>query len=192
MNNHSPILQVVGDQNSGKTTLITKLLKILKESQYRVGTLKRHGHGGDPLYDDTNKDTFKHRSSEAILTGVIAKDQLQITNENNFSLAELLKIYQAFSLDIILVEGFKTESFPKIVLLRTPDDKNLLHEVSNIVLIISWYTPLLDSQIPVFSILDEQGYLTWIEHFLQERIVRKKAKAQLKKVKANLKMPVTQ
>jgi molybdopterin-guanine dinucleotide biosynthesis adapter protein len=172
MNKHSPILQVVGYQNSGKTTLITRLLKILIESQYRVGTLKHHGHDGDSLYDDTNKDTFKHRSSGAILTGVTAKDQLQITNENNFSLVELLKIYEAFSLDIILVEGFKTESFPKIVLLRTPDDKNLLYEVSNIVLIISWYTPLLDSQIPVFSILDEQGYLTWIEHFLQERIVR--------------------
>jgi molybdopterin-guanine dinucleotide biosynthesis protein B len=61
MNQETPILQVVGYQNSGKTTLITKLIKMLKEMSYRVGTLKHHGHDG-VLY--TKKDVLKERTLE--------------------------------------------------------------------------------------------------------------------------------
>jgi molybdopterin-guanine dinucleotide biosynthesis protein B len=169
MNEKTSILQVVGYQNAGKTTLITKLIQMLQEKEYLIGTMKHHGHHDDPLYDDINKDTYLHRSSGAIVSGVTSKGQLQITIEDSFSLEKLLELYRIFSLDLILVEGFKTESFPKIVLLRTTEDERLLQEVNNIVLIISWYQPLPNSQIPVFSIWDESGYLSWAQSFIQKR-----------------------
>lgn len=42
------ILQVVGHQNSGKTTLIEKCIKELTNHGIKVGTFKHHGHGGKP------------------------------------------------------------------------------------------------------------------------------------------------
>ncbi|WML54434.1 molybdopterin-guanine dinucleotide biosynthesis protein B [Neobacillus sp. PS3-12] len=182
MNQETPILQVVGYQNSGKTTLITQLIKMLKEMGYRVGTLKHHGHDGDALYDDTNKDTNQHCSSGAVVTGVISKGQLQITNGDNFSLEKLLEMYRAFSLDIIMIEGFKNESFPKVLLLRTPEDEKLLYELNNIVFVISWYHPLPNSQIPVFSIWDEIGYLTWTQSFIQKKMSSKREHLNLQSV----------
>lgn len=167
-----PVLQVVGYQNSGKTTLITKMIKALQESHYRIGTIKHHGHDGSPLFDDTNKDTYKHRSSGAVVTGVSDKGRLQINHvaQNYLSLEKLLEIYRSFSLDFILIEGFKYDDFPKIVLLKTPQDEKLLNELRNIALIICWYLPFPKCNIPIFSIMDETGYISWIQLFLKEKM----------------------
>ena len=40
------ILQIVGYQNSGKTTLVEKIVHALAESEMKVATIKHHGHGG--------------------------------------------------------------------------------------------------------------------------------------------------
>ena len=42
------ILQIVGYQNSGKTTLVGKIVHVLTESEMKVATIKHHGHGGFP------------------------------------------------------------------------------------------------------------------------------------------------
>lgn len=42
------ILQIVGYQNSGKTTLMEKLIQALTYEGMKVATIKHHGHGGYP------------------------------------------------------------------------------------------------------------------------------------------------
>lgn len=170
---NTPVLQVVGYQNSGKTTLVTKIIEMLKKNHCRIGTIKHHGHDGTPLSSDTDKDTFKHRFAGAAITGIEGKGLLQINtvDEYYFTLPIILELYHAFFLDLILVEGFKTESFPKIVLLKTPQDEELLNKLSNIVLMICWYDSFPKSPIPAFSIRDESGYLSWIQSYMKKEKV---------------------
>lgn len=170
---NTSVLQVVGYQNSGKTTLVTKILKMLKKNNFRIGTLKHHGHDGTPLSLDTNKDTFKHRFAGAAVTGIEGKGLLQITcaDENYLTLNRLLELYETFSLELILVEGFKNEPFPKIVLLKEPQDEELLNKLNNIVLIICWYDSFPKSTIPSFSIRDESAYLSWIQSYMKKEKV---------------------
>ncbi len=42
-------------------------------------------------------------------------------------------------MDTILIEGYKKENYPKVVLLRSAEDAELLHKVENIVAVITWY-----------------------------------------------------
>jgi molybdopterin-guanine dinucleotide biosynthesis protein B len=163
----------VGYQNSGKTSLVSKILATLNKKALRVGTLKHHGHKGLPLSCDTNKDTFKHRSAGALVTGIEGKGILEITSvdQDYFYLEKLLELFDTLSLDLIIVEGFKNGAFPKIVLLKSPEDEKLLFELSNIVLIICWYDSFQDCNIPWFSINDEKEYILWIQLFVKKSLI---------------------
>ena len=57
------ILGIVGRQNSGKTTLITRLIPALKALGLSVSTVKHSHHGFE--IDTPGKDTFRHRESGA-------------------------------------------------------------------------------------------------------------------------------
>jgi molybdopterin-guanine dinucleotide biosynthesis adapter protein len=159
------IFQIVGYQNSGKTTLTAKLIERCSREGWRVGTIKHHGHGGTPALGDEQKDTFWHRKAGAAVTGVEGAGMLQIhAGKNEWLLEEILQVYEGFPLDLILIEGYKRESYDKVVLIRSAEDLPLISLVTNIITVISWGS--LPSHVhdayPVFRIEDEQAYLDWL------------------------------
>ncbi|OAH54315.1 MULTISPECIES: molybdopterin-guanine dinucleotide biosynthesis protein B [Bacillaceae] len=157
------VLQVVGYQNSGKTTLITKLITHVTENGFRVASIKHHGHGGSP---DT-KDSTRHQQAGAIIAGVEGDGLLQLNiQRDSWPLDDILAVYNTFPVDLILVEGFKKELYPKIVLIRTEDDLPLL-ELEAIQCIISWIH-LHESRYPVFRLQEEEQYLS----FIIERLIK--------------------
>lgn len=166
----TPALQIVGYQNSGKTTLIEKIIEVLSENGVRVGTIKHHGHGGFPDAFDTDKDTAKHRKAGAVVTGIEGTGMLQIHayNSNGWSLDDMLSLYERLPIDLILIEGFKREHYPKIVLLRSEEDIKLLKLLDNVQAIICWYTPLkIKVSVPTFHLNDETDYLSWVRTYLK-------------------------
>ena len=62
------IIQVVGYKNSGKTTLVSELVRTLTSEGYRVGTLKHDAHDFEP--DIPGKDTWQHRKAGAQVTAI--------------------------------------------------------------------------------------------------------------------------
>lgn len=66
---HRKILQIVGYQNSGKTTLMEQLIKRATTEGLRVGTIKHHGHGGVPMIE-ASKDSSRHELAGASVTAV--------------------------------------------------------------------------------------------------------------------------
>jgi molybdopterin-guanine dinucleotide biosynthesis protein B len=160
-----PIFQVVGYQNSGKTTLISKLVKRLSSEGFSVGTIKHHGHGGMPEYGDGGKDSEVHRLAGASVIAVEGGGSLQLTAQHlSWDLHKTLSLYETFHLDAILIEGYKMESYPKIVLLRNHDDLELLDKLSNINCLISLFTLSLVEQGDIASFLrtEEEAYMTYI------------------------------
>ena len=132
----TPILQVIGYQDSGKTLFLEQFIQVASSTDYRIGVIKHHGHGEPDLYDD-KKDSGRHRNAGAVVTGVSGGGvvSIQAKQAKDWELERLLSLYETFDLDLILVEGYKEKSYPKVVMLRSEDDLDLL-KMSNIQAVI--------------------------------------------------------
>ena len=165
------ILQIVGYQNSGKTTLVEQLITQATTEGFRVGTIKHHGHGGIPMIE-SSKDSARHELAGASVTAVEGQGTLRMSiHQSQWQLADILAIYESIHMDIVLIEGYKNEHYPKIVLLRQAEDQALLQKVSNIVCVLYWPTYPLDKPLdyPTFSICEKAQYMD----FLMQEMRRK-------------------
>lgn len=154
------IFQVVGYQNSGKTTITMKLIQSLSAHGLKTVTLKHHGHGGKPDVPQ-EKDSARHISAGAVATLVDGAGRLLLQADHVVSsLEEKIKLLQFFDPDVILIEGYKHKPFPKLLILRDLADLHLLTETPNVKLILYWDETLKarlmeQEDIPVYSINNE-------------------------------------
>lgn len=128
-----PLVSIVGESDTGKTTLIEKIIPELTRRGYRVATVKHHIHNFD--IDHAGKDSWRHKQAGAALTVLSSPRQVAVVEdvEKDHDLAELRDTYIR-NVDIILTEGFKRNSHPKIEVYRanrqgdliSRGDKNLL------------------------------------------------------------------
>ncbi|SEQ43299.1 molybdopterin-guanine dinucleotide biosynthesis protein B [Virgibacillus subterraneus] len=146
------ICQIVGYKNSGKTTVMNNLIRYFSSSDMKVGTLKHHGHGGEPDIVE-NTDSTMHIESGSLVSGVQGENITQLTFHMKMELDELIQMYNNFSIDLLLVEGYKNASYPKIVMVKNEQDFSLFKGLSNIIAIGTWDEGLFkNSGLPTFSI----------------------------------------
>jgi len=131
-----PILGFAAASGTGKTTLLTKLIPLLKNSGLRIGMIKHSHHNFE--IDKPGKDSYQLRKSGASPIMLISNRRRAIITEfDDISyprLQDQLKFFDDSELDLILVEGFKAEEFPKIELHRPslketlifPKDPNII------------------------------------------------------------------
>lgn len=112
-----PILSIVGKTNSGKTTLLEKLIPALSQRGYRIGALKHDAHRFE--IDHEGKDSWRLTAAGAVTT-VIASSQkigmVRMINEE-IPLDELARTYFP-DVDLVLTEGYKRSDKPKIEVVR--------------------------------------------------------------------------
>ena len=113
-----PIVSIVGKSNSGKTTLIEKLIAELTRRGFRVATIKHNRHGFD--IDHEGKDSWRHKRAGAVATVIASPGRAALIEDTpgDYDLAELRDRYIKDA-DIILAEGFKVNPHPKIEVCRT-------------------------------------------------------------------------
>jgi molybdopterin-guanine dinucleotide biosynthesis protein MobB len=105
------VVAFVGRSNSGKTTLIERLLPEIIRRGYRVGTLK-HTHHNIDLGDD-RKDSNRHKKAGAAMVVVASPSIVSVVKSwRNPSIMDLLD--QFSGMDLVIVEGFKTKELAKI------------------------------------------------------------------------------
>lgn len=172
---HCSILQIVGFQNSGKTTLMEKLISRAEQDGLNAASIKHHGHGGFPNIDSSSKDSIRHYKSGAIVSSVEGGGVFQLSAKaDNWSLKEIIKLYTFFPLNVIFIEGYKKESYPKVVLIRNEKDLSLLYSLTNVQCVISHIE--LDKELlknhQVFHLNQEKLYID----FLMEEVVKKDGK----------------
>jgi molybdopterin-guanine dinucleotide biosynthesis adapter protein len=153
-----PILCFVGRSNSGKTTLIERLIPELVKAGYKVATIKHAGHGFD--LDTEGKDSWRHKRAGASTVMVLSKGSLAMFADVNddIKVSELRDRFLDQSLDLIIAEGWKSEGFPKIVVVRDQlgevpvSQDNLLAVLSNKKIDVK--VPLIDpDDIPALAAL---------------------------------------
>ncbi|WP_231889981.1 molybdopterin-guanine dinucleotide biosynthesis protein B [Bacillus sp. SJS] len=136
MGKHCAILQITGYQNSGKTTLMKKLIARAADQGLAAGSLKHHGHGGTP--DLPLKDSTGHFKAGAIVAGAEGEGTLQLSVRlENHRLDRLIELYSFFDLDVLFIEGYKKDPFPKVLLISKEEDFPLFHELQGIMCVIS-------------------------------------------------------
>ena len=124
-----PILGFAAFSGTGKTTLLAQTIPVLKHHGLRIGLIK-HSHHNFQI-DQPGKDSFRLRAAGASPVMLISTHRraiiTEITPEREPRLDEQLKLFDQSELDLILVEGFKAEQFPKIELHRPSLNKPLLY-----------------------------------------------------------------
>ena len=148
------IIGLAGWSGSGKTTLITKVVPCLIARGLRVSTLKHAHHGFD--LDKPGKDSFMHRAAGA--TEVIISSAKrwailhELRGEEEWNLPALLARMSA--VDLVLVEGFKRDAFPKLEIHRAANGKPLLHLEDPHIVAVAADTPLPAAKVPVVDLND--------------------------------------
>ena len=109
------VLSIVGKSDSGKTTLIERLIPELKRRGYRIGVVKHAHHGFD--MDRKGKDSYRHRKAGADTAMIASPGQIaMIKDVPGENLANLIPYFD--DVDLLITEGFKRDGAAKIEVFR--------------------------------------------------------------------------
>src|SRR5258707_13619522 len=151
---HMRILGLAGWSGSGKTTLITKLIPRLIARGLRVSTLKHAHHGFD--MDKPGKDSFVHRvagATEVIISSAKRWAILhELREEPEWDMRDL--VAKMSPVDLVLVEGFKRDAFPKLEIHRADNGKPLLHPDDAHIVAVACDSALPAAKVPVVDLND--------------------------------------
>ncbi|HUC90792.1 MAG TPA: molybdopterin-guanine dinucleotide biosynthesis protein B [Paenibacillus sp.] len=159
------IVQIVGYKNTGKTTLVCRLVERFKADGRVVATLKHDAHAFDMDRPDT--DTWRHRRAGADMTAIASPDRTAILYEQTTGPDELVAAVTARGAEIVIVEGFKAAGYPKLVLIKRTEDAELLHRLSSPAAAIVWPDALLPDPpagLPVLRIDDIDAIYTLVRN----------------------------
>ena len=145
-----PLVGFCAFSGTGKTTLLTHLLPLLKNRGLRIGVVKHAHHRFD--IDYPGKDSFELRLAGASQMLVASRKRMawvKETQENRPEpvLEEALLALETEHLDLVLVEGFKQAAIPKIELHRPALGKPLMYPAMSNIIAIATDVPLADKNI---------------------------------------------
>jgi len=148
------IIGLAGWSGSGKTTLITKLIPRLRARGLRVSTLKHAHHGFD--LDRPGKDSFMHREAGATEVLISSAKRWAILHElreePEWDLGGL--VAKMSPVDLVLVEGFKRDAFPKLEIHRVANGKPLLYLQDPHIVAVASDSLLPGTALPVLDLND--------------------------------------
>ena len=150
----SRVIGVAGWSGAGKTTLLVKLIPLLSGRGMKIATVKHAHHAFD--VDQPGKDSYEHRkagASEVIVSSSRRWVQMhEIGGGGEATLAEILG--RLSPCDLVLVEGFKSESHPKLEVFRQAVGKPPLHPQDPRIVAIASDQRFPGAAIPVVDIND--------------------------------------
>ena len=161
------IISIVGKSNSGKTTLIEKIVPELKKRGYKVGTIKHDAHRFE--IDYPGKDSYRHFQAGSDTAVICSSEKLALVKRLSRSLSLDELVEQFFpDVDIVITEGYRAEDKPQIEVFRStvPHESPCGDENKRIALVGD---RKLEIDIPQFDKDDVDGIVDFIEKkFLQK------------------------
>ncbi len=157
-----PIVSIVGKSDSGKTTLIEKIVRELKSRGYKIATIKHDAHSFD--IDHEGKDSWRHKHAGADVSIISSPEKVAVVQDTSMdhSLADLRDKWVR-DVDIILSEGYKREHHPKIEVFRSELKRELLCKEDDNLVAIAGDPSEPPKGIPVFDLNDPKPMCDFIE-----------------------------
>ena len=154
-----PVVSIVAKSGTGKTTLLEKLIVELKRRGYRVGAVKHDAHSFS--IDHEGKDSWRLTQAGADTMIITSPQQIAMVKRNRGAeplISETIAGY-CHDVDIVLTEGFKRSTMPKIEVHRSARSPTLLcrGEEHDPTLIAVASDEPLTLDVPVLGINDAEG-----------------------------------
>jgi len=153
---------IAGWSGSGKTTLVSKLVPELIRRGITVSTVKHAHHDFD--VDRPGKDSYEHRAAGAKEVMVASSVRWALMREGRGepepTLDEL--VARMTPVDLILIEGFKTEDYEKLEVHRPSLGKKLLCTEDSAVVAVASDAPVEGTALPVLALDDVAGIAEFI------------------------------
>ncbi len=164
-----PVIGLIAYSGTGKTTLLIKLLPILRQRGFRVGVIKHAHH--DFEIDTPGKDSYELRKAGAneMLLASSKRWALMVDSDSpdEPDLREMLNRLDQAGLDLVLVEGFKHEGIPKIELHRPSIGKPMLFTEDEDVIAVATDGDLSQEiELPVLDLNDTPGIAEFILDYM--------------------------
>jgi molybdopterin-guanine dinucleotide biosynthesis protein B len=165
-----PLVSFVGRSNTGKTTVIERLIPILIERGLKVAIIKHHPH--DFEIDIPGKDTYRYKKAGAAMAILASPHKVAVVEdtEAELTLEEIITRY-IHDVDLLIVEGFKREAIPKIEVFqrKTDGDAPVCAGNRNLIAIVT--DESIVTSLPVFSRDDVGG----VAEFILSRFIGQKS-----------------
>jgi molybdopterin-guanine dinucleotide biosynthesis protein MobB len=168
------MVAIIGHKNSGKTTLLVRLAAELHRRGHRVMTIKHGAHTFN--IDPATTDTYRHyHEGNAERVAMVAPDKFALIMRWSDELPpEVIADTYMSDADVVLCEGFKSSSLPKIEIHRCDANPRPLwsadaDQAANYRAIVT-DDPSLDAPVPVVR-LDGEGWLDALATLVEAHIM---------------------
>ena len=160
-----PVIAFSAWSGTGKTTVIEKLIPVLKTRGLRVAAVKHDAH--DFEIDRKGKDSWKFFHAGADVTVITSDKKTALIEQRSLDLMDVFS--RIPDVDIILAEGFNQDDLPRIGICRKATGKGFRHPLSQYIAIVT-DEHIDDPHIPVFLPDDHEGLADFVMEFLRNRL----------------------
>lgn len=154
------VIAVSGVKNSGKTTVLEKLVAELTGRGVRVAVIKHDGHSFEP--DCPGTDTYRHLAAGAVGTAVFDGEKFQMTRYAAVTEEDLISLFP--DTDLILLEGFKGSDWPKVEVVRSGNSEAPVCDPATLLALVT-DLPIGLADVPVLGLEDTKGLAELILEF---------------------------
>ena len=164
-----PVVCIVGKHNSGKTTLLEKLIPCLQQHGRRVAVIKHAAHGFSLDQEGSDSWRLAQTGADAVVLSGPGNAVTYCRLPDDASLPQVLGLLPVMGFDLVLVEGYKGSDYPKIEVHRTALGPDLLLAEEQLAAVVTDSDAAFS--IPTCRSDDPQGLVA----FLDERYGRPNA-----------------
>ncbi|NMA58229.1 molybdopterin-guanine dinucleotide biosynthesis protein B [Clostridium cochlearium] len=158
------IIAISGVKNSGKTTLITRLIPHLKDRGIKIAVIKHDGHDFEP--DVIGTDSYRYREAGAEEIAIFSKNKwMIIKEEKNIDESELISQFP--NADLILLEGFKFSDYPKVEIIRKEVSSMPITNPKTVIAYVSDHEKF-NGKIKQFHLDDIEGLTDYLYNYIKD------------------------
>jgi len=151
-----PVIAFAAWSGTGKTTLIEKVVAVLKAKGLRLAVIKHDAHRFE--IDREGKDSWRFTQAGADVVLVSSPEKTALVAQRAYTLRELIASVR--DVDLILVEGYKNEDLPQIGVSRAATGRGLPADPSRYLAVVT--DERIETDRPVFSLDDAEGVASFI------------------------------
>ena len=158
----APVFGVAGYKNSGKTTLVERLVRDLSERGVKVSTLK-HAHHNFEI-DHPGRDSHRHRAAGAHEVAIVSRNRWAVIHElhggDEPDMEQMLA--KLAPCDLVIIEGYRSGPQPKIEIRDVSLNHPIIAGDDKLVVAIAANGPVAETDLPVFDRDDIDGIADFI------------------------------
>ena len=159
-----PIFGIVGWKNSGKTTLMERLIEKFTLRGLTISAIKHAHHSFD--VDHKSRDSYKFRSAGARRTAIVSRNRWamihELRDEDEPPLAEIIE--HVGECDLILIEGYKSSTHDKLEVRNSNIENKELAPNDPHIIAIAFQGDPSSATLPVFDV----DNISEIANFIQK------------------------